>query len=58
MKHLVFAVMILGLVLPLTGCGKKAHPEAPQGSTYPHVYPAPNPNSPAPKTPPPSPADQ
>jgi hypothetical protein len=42
--RIVALLLIVALVLPLAGCGKRALPQAPPGepSTYPKVYPNPD----------------
>lgn len=40
MRRLLIALLVLGLLVPLTACGRKGALEAPPGSTYPRDYPA------------------
>jgi len=36
----VAIVMVLAMITPLAACGRKGPPEFPEGSKYPHEYPA------------------
>jgi len=40
MRRLLIALLVLGILTPLAGCGRKGSLEPPPGSTYPHEYPA------------------
>ncbi|WP_316978099.1 LPS translocon maturation chaperone LptM [Shumkonia mesophila] len=40
MRRLLIALLVLGLLAPLTACGRKGSLEPPPGSTYPREYPA------------------
>lgn len=40
LRHLLLALLLAAVILPVAGCGRKGQPEPPPGSDFPRTYPS------------------